>query len=123
MKLCKLLRFYVSCLTINKIFEHCDPTQECEMRALSGFSQPRTGNYYQVVIGIIIKGVKFQPQNATLKLPRKYDMTGNIHNSKARMLHMSCLLVVYEFHMSIVCSQLYCLLFTPLNMHYKKSTT
>ena len=45
------------------------------MRAPSGFSQPRTGNYYQVVIGIIIKGVKFQPQNATLKLPRKYDMT------------------------------------------------
>ena len=45
------------------------------MRPPSGFSQPRAGNYYQVVIGIIIKGVKFQPQNVTLKLPRKYDIT------------------------------------------------
>ena len=68
-----------------------------------------------MVIGILILGVKFQPQNAM------YLEQGNTHNSKALLSHVSCLLVVYEFHMGIVHSQLYYLLFTLLNMLYKKS--
>ena len=48
---------------------------------LSRTSQPRVSSYYQMVIGILILGAKFQPQNAMYFTTLVYNMQGNTHNA------------------------------------------